>query len=81
MPPSLDDMMIYDAGEKIYNDRFKLNLEITNQGDFFIYDNISKDHIISKDLADGINKMKKKYPGREFYAKKIGYSGIYGFTR
>ena len=77
----LDDEQISEQGLRDYNEHFKLNLEITNPGDFFIYDPITKGHTVSSTLADGLFEMRERYPGRVFYSIRIGEKGMYKFQR
>jgi len=77
----LDDEQILEQGLRDYNEHFKMNLEITNLGDYFVYDPITKDHFVSSNLSSGLFEMRRRYPGRVFFSIRIGEKGVYKFER
>jgi len=75
--PVFDDEQIYKMGLQEYNERYKLNLELTNLNDFFVYDPISRDHAVSKTLIGGIQEMAKKHPDSTFFTIQRGSEGVF----
>ncbi len=72
-------MSVYDEGLEVYN-QIKYSL-YSHAGDYVAIDPKSKEHWIGATLTEALNKARKAYPGRTFFATRIGSDVVEEFKR
>ena len=63
--------------EAIYRKKLKPKLEDKYKGRIVAIDVESGDYFVGKTVLEAIDKGRKKYPGKIFYAVRIGYPAVH----
>jgi hypothetical protein len=63
--------------EAIYRRKLKAKLEAKYKGRIVAIDVESGDYFVGKTVLDAIEKGRLKYPGKIFYAVRIGYPAVH----
>lgn len=73
------DASIADRAKKIYEDRLKSVLEMTEADQFVAIEPESGEHFIGETLSEAIGKSRKKYPERLAHALRVGHNAAVHF--
>lgn len=80
-PPDFNKEDFAKKAKKIYNEKYKVDLESKYKGKFAAIEVESGDCFIGGDMLGAYYEAKKKYFDKYFYFFKIGYNGIKKRTR
>jgi hypothetical protein len=75
--PILNPAMVAEKGEKIYQEKYKDQLEKTSIGKFVAIEVESEKYFLADTAEDALANAKKEYPNKFFYLIKIGSAGIF----
>jgi hypothetical protein len=70
---------IGQVGQQIY-ERLRAQLEPRYAGKIVAIDVDTEDYFVGNTLQEAIDKGRKKYPEKVFYAVKVGYPAVYSFS-
>jgi hypothetical protein len=64
---------IIDEAERIYAERLKAELELSNPNDFVAIEPISGEYFVAPTLSEAVAAARKAYPARLSYALRVGH--------
>lgn len=72
---------ITKKGEEIYRAKYKEQYEKDHKGQFLAIDIDSEEAFLGNSLEEAGSNAREKYSNKLFYFVKIGFPGIYSFSR
>jgi hypothetical protein len=76
-PTFSNPQQIADAGEQIYQERLRADLEHTSNGKFVAIDVVSADHFIADNPEEALNAASLANPGGIFHLIRVGFPGAF----
>lgn len=72
---------ITKKGQEIYDEKLKNELEPEYNGKFVVIEVESEEYFVDESLEQALEKAKKKFPDKVFYSTRIGYPGVFTFSK
>jgi hypothetical protein len=78
MAPNLNDpRAISEAGERIYNQRYKQDFEANHPGEFVAIDVIGESATLGNTASETLMKAKAQHPTGVFHLIRVGHAGAF----
>src|ERR1039457_4437924 len=78
MEPNLNDpKAISDAGERIYDERYRQAYESAYPGPFFLVDVLSGNATLGGTSSEALLKARQQYPKGVFHLIRVGHAGAF----
>lgn len=72
---------IQRKGQEIYETSLKNKLEPKEVGRYVVIEVESGDYFLHDFIDEALKEAKKKYPGKIFYSVRVGYPGVFSFSK
>ncbi len=73
------DPNIADRAKKIYNERLKAHLEVSDPDSFVAIEPDSGEYFLGATLSEAIGKSRQRYPDRLAHAIRVGHKAAVHF--
>jgi hypothetical protein len=81
MEDNMDESQLAKKGKEYYEQHLKDRLEKEYRGKIIAIDIDSGDYFFGETVSEAVSEGRQKYPGKVFYAVRIGYKAVHFHRR